>query len=98
MNPNGTNISTSNHNKIQVNKSTNNKFRKVNINKKQQIDETQPIQYYNEKYSNINNTFHMKTKIFQNAETKKIVIKRRIEWTENNVIKNRYELQEFNFD
>ena len=40
----------------------------------------------------------MKTKIFQNAETKKIVIKRRIEWTENNVIKNRYELQEFNFD
>lgn len=97
MNHYGTNISTTNH-KIQVNKSANIKFRKVNINKKQKTDENQPVVHNIEKYSNINNTFHMKTKIFQNTETKKIIIKRKIEWKENNVMKKRYELQEFNFD
>lgn len=97
MNHYGTCISTTNH-KIQVNKSADIKFRKVNINRKQQIDENQQVVHNIEKYSNINNTFHMETKVFQNAKTKKIIIKRKIEWTENNVMKKRYELQEFNFD
>jgi tRNA U34 5-carboxymethylaminomethyl modifying enzyme MnmG/GidA len=102
MNNYGANVSTTvNKNILRVNKSTHHKLRKVNINYNHVAEKentTQPPIYDIQNHLYNKKSFSMQTKIIQNTETNKIIIKRIIYWTEKNMTKKRIELQEFNID
>tara|TARA_Y100000389_G_scaffold192789_2_gene220684 strand:+ start:6707 stop:7012 length:306 start_codon:yes stop_codon:yes gene_type:complete len=101
MNNYGANVSTTvNKNILRVNKSTH-KLRKVNINYNHVVEKentTQPPIYDIQNHLYNKKSFSMQTKIIQNTETNKIIIKRIIHWTEKNINKKRIEQQEFNID
>lgn len=98
MNHYSANISTAiNNNIVDVNKPTRHKYRKVKLNKQQNVEKKESL-YDIQKSSYKHNNFSLETKFFENKETNKIIIKRTIQWKENNMTKKRIELQEFNVD
>lgn len=106
MNSYGGNITSINKNIITTNKQKFKKVENVNLrsNTKESTDNTNfEATNHNSKliiknHTYTNKSFTMKTKIIQNQDNEKITIKRTITWKENDNIKKRIELQEFNID